>query len=394
VRSQAVACGGRPSAEIIMDYFAYNGSVKTPVQMTIYGLLFVSSYVLVLLLSPPLARLARRLGALDYPDDRKVHTSPVPRLGGIAVICAMSMSLLMGYVLNRYIRGDLYSLRGMLAGGLIIIAIGIWDDLRNLSPLVKLPAHVAAAGVAVAMGIRFQLASNPLADHIRDYFDLGLLGIPLTMLWIIGLTNAMNLVDGLDGLATGISMFASIALFLISIQQGAGIVTYMYAMIAGATLAFLKFNRYPAKIFLGDTGSTFLGFTFACLSVQGTQKSYTLTALFIPVIIFGIPIFEAIATLIRRYLSDMKFFQADRRHIHHLLLSSGLSQHQAVLLLYVITVILGILGFTFTVLLDEYAAVILIIVGFLGGVLAKELNVFGTRTRGNGKDPRSAGVDK
>jgi len=376
------------------NYFDYDAAVKPPGQTIIYGVLFVSSYLLVLLFTPLTAKLARKLGALDYPGYRKIHDAPLPRLGGLAVFGAISISILLGYALNGYVRTSMSSLRGMFVGGLIILLLGILDDVRNVSPLLKLLVQFIAATATVMLGLSFQLASNPLADRIRNFFDLGLLGIPLTILWIVGLTNAMNLVDGLDGLATGISMFASIALFLISIQQGAGIVTYIYATIAGATLAFLRYNRFPAKMFLGDTGSTCLGFSFACLSIQGTQKSYTLTAFFIPIIVFGIPIFEAIVTLIRRHLSNTRFFQGDKQHIHHLLLSSGLTQRQAVILLYGVTIVLGILGFTFTVLLDEYAAVILLVVGILAGVLAKELNVFGTRKRAEGKQTQGAGAQQ
>lgn len=311
---------------IMWEYIDYNAGVNSPARMTIYGFLFVSAYLLVRLFTPLTAKLARKLGAIDYPGYRKIHDAPVPRLGGLAVFAAASVSLLLGCALNRYIRADIYSLRGMFVGGLIILLLGFADDVWNLSPFLKLPVQFIAATVAVLLGIKFHLASNPLAAHIRDFFDLGSLGIPLTILWIVGLTNAMNLVDGLDGLATGISMFASTALFIISIRQGAGIVTYVYATIAGATLAFLRYNRFPAKMFLGDTGSTSLGFAFACLSVLGTHKSYTLAALFIPVIVFGIPIFDAIVTLIRRHLSKARFLQGDKQHIHHLLLSHDLNQ--------------------------------------------------------------------
>lgn len=365
----------------ILEHFVYNIGVQSHPEAAIYALLFVASFFLVLGITPLTVKLAKSLGALDYPEHRKIHDAPIPRLGGLAVSGSIGLTLLVGYGINVYIRSDLILLKGMLAGSLLILALGVYDDIRNASPYFKLLVQTLAAGIAVALGIRFQLASNPLAQQMRDYFDLGVLAIPFTILWIIGLTNAMNLIDGLDGLATGISMFASIALFLISIQQKAGVVTYLYIIIAGATLAFLKYNRFPAKVFLGDSGSTFLGFSLACLSVQGTQKSYALTAFFIPIIVFGFPIFDSIVALIRRYLGNRKIHEPDRQHIHHQLLYSGLNQRQAVWLLYGITIILGIIGFTFTVLLDEYAAVILIIVGFLCGFLARELNVFGTRRR-------------
>ena len=350
-------------------------------QLAIYALLFVVSFAASLLLTPLTIGLAKRIGAVDYPTERKIHVSPIPRLGGLGVVAAVALTIAVGALLNRYIWNGLPLLRGMLAGSVLIIAIGVYDDIRNASPGVKLLVHMLAAGLAVALGVRFDLASNPLADRVLDSIYLGIFAVPLTMLWIVVLTNAMNLIDGLDGLASGISMFASVALFLISIEQKAGIVTYMYVIMAGATLAFLKYGRHPARVFLGDTGSTFLGFTLACLSVEGTHKSYTLTALFIPLIVFGIPLFDSIVTLFRRYFTGTRFFGADRLHIHHQLLAAGLDQKQVVWILYGITIVLGILGFTFTVLHDEYAAVIVVIIGVLGGFLANELNVFGTRRR-------------
>jgi UDP-GlcNAc:undecaprenyl-phosphate GlcNAc-1-phosphate transferase len=156
-------------------------------------------------------------------------------------------------------------------------------------------------------------------------------------------------------------------------------VTCLYVAVAGATLAFLKFNRYPARVFLGDSGSTFLGFLLACLSIHGAQKSYTLTALFIPLVVFGIPIFDTVSALIRRYATKRRIREADSRHIHHQLLRAGLTQRQAVWILYWITIVLSVVAFSFTAMLDQYAAVIVIVIGLLGGFMAKELNVFGMR---------------
>lgn len=346
-------------------------------ELAIYLFLFGASFLLVLVLTPVTMVLARRFHAMDYPNKRKVHRVPVPRLGGIALVAAVALTLTAGAGINVYIRAGLLSTIGILTGLVIIVALGVYDDIHNVRPAVKVIFQVAAAGIAVALGIRFQLASNPLAFHVRDYFDLGAFSIPLTIIWIVALTNAMNLIDGLDGLAAGIAMFASIALFLISVQQHAGIVTYFYVTIAGATLAFLRFSRHPAKVFMGDCGSTFLGFLLACLSVLGTQKSYTLAALFVPLIVFGVPIFDAIISVVRRYVTRDNVMDGDLKHIHHQLLYSGLNQRQAVVILYSVTIMLGIIGFAFTFLLDEYAAVILGIIGILGGFTAKELYGFG-----------------
>jgi UDP-GlcNAc:undecaprenyl-phosphate GlcNAc-1-phosphate transferase len=355
--------------------------VQAHPEIAIYGFLFIFSFFVTLASVPMSIQLAGRLRALDYPAERKVHGTPVPRLGGLAVFAGVWLAILAGSGFNSYLREGMRSILGIVIGSLVIVGLGIVDDIHNAKPLAKLAVQIVAAGIAVAMGIRFELASNPLANAMRDSFDLGILGIPLSILWIIALTNAMNLIDGLDGLATGIAMFTSIALFLISIKQGAGVVTYFYAAIAGATLAFLKYNHHPARVFLGDSGSTFLGFLLACLSIKGAQKSYTLTAVFIPLIVFGIPIFDSITSLVRRYLGKQKVHHADSHHIHHRLLRAGLNQKQVVFLLYAITIFLGIIGFCFTVLLDEYAAVIVIIIGWIAGFTAKELDLFGRQRR-------------
>ena len=348
--------------------------------MLTYLVLFVSAAVLVIFLTPFTVTLAKKIGAMDYPEARKIHTAPIPRLGGLAIAFAIAATLALGYASNIYIRAGLPSTIGIIWGVVIILTLGVYDDVRNAPASLKLAIQVIAAGIAAGMGVRFQLASNPMAAQMVDYFHLGKIpAILLTILWIVGLTNAINLIDGLDGLAAGISMWASIALFLISLQQNAGLVTYFYAAIAGATFAFLKFGRNPASVFMGDCGATFLGFLLACLSVLGSQKSYTFAALITPLIVFGVPVFDAIVTLVRRYLQRGRVFAADRQHIHHQLLAFGLNQRQAVLILYGISIVLGIIGFAFTVLLDQYAAVILGIFGLLGGFAAKELHLIGPK---------------
>jgi len=348
--------------------------------MIIYLLLFLVALGSVHLLTPLSIKIARKIGAVDIPTERKVHKTSIPRLGGVAVILAVAISLLVGAAVNIYIPRILNTnLMGLLVGSVIIIAVGVWDDTRNVNPFVKLAFQLIAATIAVYMGVQFELASNPLMGEMRDYFDLGILAFPLSVLWIVGLTNAMNLIDGLDGLACGIALVTSVTLFLISVNLGAGEVTYFYIALAGATLGFLRYNRFPAQVFLGDTGSMFLGFSLGCLSTTGFQKSFALSSLMIPMIIFGIPIFDSVVALLRRYMNNKGFATADREHLHHRLLDLGLSQRQTVLFLYFITVLLGIIAFAFTVQLNEYAAVIIVVMGALGGLMAKELNLFGTK---------------
>ena len=350
--------------------------------MLIYIVLFLVSLLSVSLLTPISIRIAEKMGAVDIPTSRKVHARPVPRLGGVAVILSVAISLGVGSMVNIYIRRMLYTdFLGLILGCLVIVAIGLWDDVHNTHPLVKLAFQLLAATIAVSMGVQFELASNPLVGEMRNYFDLGLLALPLSVFWIVGLTNAMNLIDGLDGLASGIALFTSTTLFLISVNLEAGYVAYVYISLAGAALGFLHFNRFPARVFLGDTGSMFWGFSLACLSTTGFQKSFTLSSLIIPVIVFGIPIFDSTVALARRYFNQSGLATADRHHLHHRLLDLGLSQRQTVFLLYFVTVMLGIIAFAFTVQLNEYAAVITVLIGVVGEILAKELNLFGVRPR-------------
>lgn len=350
--------------------------------MIIYLFLFVFTLGLVTVLTPVAIRLAERIGAVDIPTERKVHGRPIPRLGGAAVVLSVAIALTVGALVNPYLGRILASrLTGLMLGSLVIIGIGLYDDTRNAKPLIKLFFQIIAASIAVSMGAQFELASNPFVEQMRDFFDLGRLAFPLSLFWIVGLTNAMNLIDGLDGLATGIALFTSTTLFLISINLGTGIETYFYIALAGATLGFLRYNRFPARVFLGDTGSMFLGFVLACLSITGYQKSFTLSSIIIPTLIFGVPIFDSTLALARRYLNQTGVATADRGHLHHRLLDVGLTQRQTVYLLYFVTVLLGIIAFAFTVQLNEYASVIVVVIGLLGGLLARELNLFGTRPR-------------
>lgn len=353
-----------------------------PVSMIIHLFLFLLSLTLVILLTPFTIRLAEGIGAVDIPTERKVHKAPIPRLGGVAVILAVGISLLLGAATDIYLgRVFQVNLVGILLGAMVIVAVGLWDDTRNAQPLLKLGCQLIAASIAVSLGVQFELASNPFVEQMRNYFDLGVLAFPLSVLWIVGLTNAMNLIDGLDGLASGIALLTSLTLFLISVNIESGFVTYVYVTLAGSTLGFLRYNRFPARVFLGDTGSMFLGFSLGCLSTTGFQKSFTLSSLTIPVLIFGIPIFDSAAALARRYMRRTGIATADREHLHHRLVELGLTQRQTVLVLYAITVLLGIIAFAFTVQLNQYAAVIVVVVGVVGGMLAREFNLFGLQVR-------------
>jgi UDP-GlcNAc:undecaprenyl-phosphate GlcNAc-1-phosphate transferase len=360
--------------------------------MIAYLCLFLLSLALATVLTPVAIRLAPRLGAVDLPDSRKVHVEVTPRLGGAAVFLSIVIALSLVAVFFRPVWNAYYELRGLLVGALLIIAAGLIDDTRGLTPWLKMAFQVTAATVAVTSGIAFHLASNPFVERVLDYFNLGVFAFPLSVLWIVALTNAMNLIDGLDGLASGIALLSSLTLFLISLPRF-GSETFFYAAVSGAALGFLRYNRYPAKVFLGDTGSMFFGYTLGCLSISGAQKSFTLTSILIPVIVFGVPLFDSFVAFWRRYSQRRGIAAADREHLHHRLMDLGLSQRQAVLLLYFITVLLGIIAFAFTVQLSQYAAVIAVVIGVVGGLLAKEINLFGQR-RPNSENDTKVGIDE
>ena len=282
------------------------------------------------LIMPLVAKLAFRLGAIDKPSARKVHDKPMPRLGGAAIFLAFALAMLATQDLNR-------SLMGILLGGLTVFLAGILDDIYRLSPWAKLAVQVVAALIAVYFGVRVHVMTNPF-DGV---FQLGALSIPLTLLWIIGITNAVNLVDGLDGLAGGVCGIAAITIGIVALKGDQAAIAYVAFVLAGAVAGFLPHNFHPARIFMGDSGSMFLGFVLACLSVSGLAKGATLISLCIPVIILGIPVFDTIFAIVRRVNNQVPIFEADKAHLHHRLMDMGLSHQQSVLIIYIVSSLLG-----------------------------------------------------
>lgn len=295
---------------------------------------------------------APKLGAVDQPSDRKVHSTPVPRLGGVAVVGAMAATLLVAALtgLLPYDGGtaDLLLWEGLLAGGAVIFFCGIWDDFSPLSARTKFFAQCVAAGIAVWSGVHLDRVALA-GDHV---LELGILSIPLTLLWIVGITNAFNLIDGLDGLAAGLGSIAAGTCAAIFLYTGAIDDATVLLVLLGALLGFLPFNFNPAKIFLGDSGSLVLGYLLSVMVITGSQKYATATAVVIPLLTFGVPIIDTLLSMVRRMLTgqsrgaENKFswknsllvlkqaFIADRDHIHHRLLARGLSHRGAVLALY------------------------------------------------------------
>ena len=299
-----------------------------------YAIAFGIALIVTYVITPAVKRLACRVGAMDNPNARKVHHGAVPRLGGLGIYIGFLASVLYSLPLSTEVIG-------LLMGSAVIIAVGIWDDICQIPAKVKLLGQILAAVVLVACGVRVEWILNPLGDYI---YLSAFISVPLTILWVVGFTNMVNLIDGLDGLAVGVSSIAAVSVALIAYQMGQWNSGAITVAMAGAAIGFLQYNFNPAKIFMGDTGSMFLGYTLAAVSIMGVMKTAATVALVVPVIALGLPIMDTALAIVRRKLSGMPIFAPDRGHLHHRLLDSGLSQKQVVLLMYAITAFLGMIA--------------------------------------------------
>ncbi|WP_273484636.1 glycosyltransferase family 4 protein [Desulforamulus ruminis] len=340
---------------------------------------FVLPCLLALLISfvltPTVRKLAFKIGAIDRPDCRKVHCKTMPRLGGLAVFLAFSATVLLTQPLNS-------KLIGLLVGGLLIVLLGILDDTRGLSAKVKLAGQIAAAAAVIPFGIQVEFITNPI--NVNEHMlHLGIWGIPVTIFWIISVTNAVNLIDGLDGLAGGTSFIAALTMAAITWQQdGTGMeVTLLALVLAASILGFLRYNFFPAKIFLGDTGSMFLGYALGTLAVMGVAKTATAISVIVPMVILGIPLLDVLFAILRRYQSQRPIFQPDKEHLHHRLMALGLSHRQTVLAIYAVNLILGVSAFLLTVLTTSQAALLLFILAVVIIVTANKIGVIGKVAR-------------
>jgi UDP-GlcNAc:undecaprenyl-phosphate GlcNAc-1-phosphate transferase len=339
---------------------------------------FFIAAVASLVLTPIVIRLAFRIGALDKPDARKIHKNPIPRLGGLAVYAAFFISLIAVLNLDPTIFKSTWivSNEGLMfvASLLIVLTLGVWDDLHALRPYQKFLIQLFLATVVYIAGFRITNITHPFDPGV---FELGILSYPVTVLWIVGVTNAINLIDGLDGLAGGVSTIAAVTIAAIAFL-GHDIGSAMIALLlAGSIIGFLPYNFSPARIFLGDSGSLFLGFTLAVLSIQGGTRASTAFAMVVPILALGFPIMDTLLAMIRRLFGSLlprstnktlpeklrSMFLPDKGHIHHKLIASGFSQKDAVLVLYVISLIFGLSAFAVTVVNNAIAAILLTIVG-------------------------------
>src|SRR5271163_1929903 len=290
--------------------------------------------------------MATRRGWVSVPHDgRHVHQAPLPRLGGVAIFLAFSVSLSvwlgLSLVFPRLLDGLAPTmLLRIYVPACLIFALGIYDDLRGAGPYLKFAVQAVAAAMLFAGGMRVLDIPLIFGSHPLPWF----VGLPLTILWVVAVTNAFNLIDGLDGLAAGSALFSTMVFFIVSLVDHSWLGSLMSVTLAGAILGFLRFNFNPATIFLGDSGSLFIGFMLSALALAGAQKAPTFVAVAIPVVSFGLPILETLLSVLRRLISGRPIFTADREHIHHRLLQMGFSHRQVVVVLYAVSAVFAMLS--------------------------------------------------
>ena len=339
-----------------------------PVQVSVLGAVAAALLVaaIVAFIATPVVRsLAFKIGAVDVPkDNRRMHNHPIPRMGGLAIFFGFILSALIFVPLSTPVRG-------MLLGGVIIVILGIFDDIYALPALPKFFVQIASALIAVLMGNQIDILSNPNIFSSEPYWVLGIWSIPISVLWIVGITNAVNLIDGLDGLAGGVSTISSMTMLVIALTVAEPDTALLMAALAGACIGFLPYNLNPAKIFMGDTGSTFLGFILATVSIDGLFKSYAIISFAVPFLMLGLPIFDTCFAIFRRVSHGQSPMAPDRGHIHPRLIDMGFSQKQAVAVLYIISAILGLSAVVLTTTNVLKAMLFLLALCAAGGVSAK-----------------------
>lgn len=286
--------------------------------------------------TPVVSRMAYKVGAIDIPkDNRRMHDHPIPRLGGLAIAIAFLLSTFLLEQLDG-------QMQGILLGSIVILVLGVMDDCMALPALPKFFVQIFAAIIVVMHGCTIRYVTNPFSSVPGDCFDLGPLSAPITVLWIVTMTNAVNFIDGLDGLAVGVSGISTATMLVIALLVSDQQVAVILAALLGACVGFIPYNFNPAKIFMGDTGATFLGFILATMSIQGLFKMYAVISFAVPFLILGVPFFDICFAVIRRLARHQNPMTADRGHIHHRLIDMGFSQKQTVAITYTLTGILGL----------------------------------------------------
>ncbi len=332
-----------------------------------YIIAFFFAFVIAFSVTPLARRLALKVGALDVPkSERKIHKNPMPYFGGIAIYIAIMACM---FVFLPHDKTNI----SIMIGATVLVLAGIVDDMYEMPAKIKLAFQIIAAIIAVYGGIRIYFITNPF--HSAGYSVLYTLSVPITIIWIVGITNTINLIDGLDGLAAGVSGIAAISLLLTAITKGYDFIIIQCAIVAGAALGFLPHNFNPAKIFMGDTGSMLLGYMLSIVAIQGAVKSVAAITLIVPIFAIGLPILDTFFAILRRMINKKSIMEADKEHLHHQLMKKGLNQKQTVLVLYGISIFLGLTAVFISNCDTQIGVLIGVIVALLIFVLANRLNL-------------------
>lgn len=325
----------------------------------------VVALVISFLSTPIVKSFACKLGAIDVPkDERRMHKVPIPRMGGLAIFLGFIISVLLFVEIDD-------QMKGILLGSVIIVVMGIIDDITPLRASLKFVVQILAALIPIYYGVQITCITNPNLLSDNPYWNFGWLSVPITVIWIVGLTNAVNLIDGLDGLAIGVSSISALTMLAIAILVAEPQVAVIMAALVGACIGFMPYNMNPAKIFMGDTGSTFLGYILACITIQGLFKFYAVISFVVPFLILGLPIFDTMFAIIRRISHGQNPMAPDRSHVHHRLIDMGLNQKQAVATLYVISAILGLSAVVLTTSGEGRAMLLFLVLCIVAVVAAR-----------------------
>lgn len=336
----------------------------------IYGLLAILfAGLLTFTLTPPVRVLAYKIGAVDVPtDNRRMHKKPVPRMGGLAIFISFAVAVLLFCDFDT-------ELLGLLLGAIFMVILGMLDDVYRLNAWLKLCCQIIIACIPAFSGTTIDFF-----NIFGKYFVLGNAAVPVTVLWIVAVSNAVNLIDGLDGLACGVSTISAFSIMVFALIKVDYTVALLVAILAGACLGFLPYNRNPAVIFMGDTGALFLGYTLSVISIMGLFKVNAIVSFWVPFLIFGLPLADTIFATIRRAIKRQPIFSPDRGHFHHKLIDLGFTQKQTVTILYAVSGLLGISAITFAE--DRIVTSVLIIIcSFVVGMLNYKIFVSDSKTR-------------
>lgn len=316
--------------------------------------LMIASFIALIstfLLTFVIRKLAFKFNFVDFPNQRKIHKHVTPRIGGLGIFIGAALGLL-------YLQPEHIHLTGISLGALVIVITGVLDDRFDIRPIIKLTGQLVAASFLISSGLIIERLTLPFIGMI----DLGFFSVLVTVLWVVGITNAINLIDGLDGLASGVTTIAFISIFIMAIIDGQAIAAFLSIVLIGANIGFLYHNFYPAKIYMGDTGSNFLGYMVAVVSMLGLFKNIAFFSFVVPIIVLAVPIFDTIVTIVRRAYNKENIMAADNKHLHYQLIGAGYSHRKTVLIIYAFSAVFGGLAILFSTVSTKFSIIVTIFV--------------------------------